>query len=122
MAERAPVDPATRTSKRVVNRFWYILLIAPFIGTLTMPFYAHAKPELWGFPFFYWYQFLWVIIAVAITAVVYALTTTSDAPPPQPPSGGTGVYPAAPTEPAPGRRIARPTTYGERPSRLRGEQ
>jgi Protein of unknown function (DUF3311) len=26
---------------------------------------------LWGFPFFYWYQFAWVIGASALLAIVY---------------------------------------------------
>ena len=30
-------------------------------------------PRLAGIPFFIWYQFLWIIIGVAITGVVYAL-------------------------------------------------
>ncbi|MGO4211186.1 DUF3311 domain-containing protein [Terriglobus sp. YAF25] len=28
-------------------------------------------PDLMGFPFFYWYQLAWVIIASAIMLVVY---------------------------------------------------
>jgi hypothetical protein len=53
--------------------WWLLLLVIPFIGTLWLPFYAHFTPTLWGLPFFYWYQFLWVIITVAITAFVYWL-------------------------------------------------
>jgi len=53
------------------RRWLYILLIVPFIATLWVPFYAGAKPELNGIPFFYWYMFLWVIITAVLTAVVY---------------------------------------------------
>lgn len=53
------------------RRWLYILLIAPFIATLWVPFYSGAKPELNGIPFFYWYMFLWVIITAVLTAVVY---------------------------------------------------
>ncbi len=52
---------------------WYLLLIIPFIGTLFPSFYAAATPTLWGFPFFYWYQFLWVIISSIITLLVYLI-------------------------------------------------
>ncbi len=50
-----------------------LLLIVPFIALLLPTLYAHAEPRLAGVPFFIWYQFLWVILGVAITGVVYAL-------------------------------------------------
>lgn len=50
---------------------WNLLLLLPFCAMLTPAFYAKAEPTLFGFPFFYWYQFLWVIIAAALTAIVY---------------------------------------------------
>jgi hypothetical protein len=55
-------------------RGWLLLLIVPFIGTLWVPFYDSAEPALGGVPFFYWYQFLWVAIGAALTAVVYFAT------------------------------------------------
>ena len=54
------------------SRWLYLLLIVPFVAMLWVPSYAAATPALGGVPFFYWYQFLWVIITVALTAVVYA--------------------------------------------------
>jgi len=33
--------------------------------------YARATPVLLGFPFFYWYQLAWVLLASAIMAIVY---------------------------------------------------
>ena len=30
-------------------------------------------PRLWGFPFFYWYQLLWVFIASGCTYLAYRL-------------------------------------------------
>ena len=29
-------------------------------GLLIVPLYNHDEPSLFGFPFFYWYQFAWV--------------------------------------------------------------
>jgi uncharacterized protein DUF3311 len=54
---------------------WYWLLILPAIGLLFPGVYARATPALFGFPFFYWYQLLWVLIAAAITGMVYLLTS-----------------------------------------------
>ena len=46
----------------------------PWIGVVWVPFYNKIEPVLWGFPFFYWYQLLWVLISAVITAVVYMKT------------------------------------------------
>ena len=48
-----------------------LLLLLPFIGLLWVPFYNSAEPQLWGFPFFYWYQFVWVFITSFLIWVVY---------------------------------------------------
>ena len=53
---------------------WYILLLIPFIAILWVPSYASASPDLAGIPFFYWYQFLWVLISAVLTAAVYFVT------------------------------------------------
>jgi hypothetical protein len=60
----------------MTRRVWYLLLLLPFVALLWPPFYAKTEPKLGGFPFFYWYQFLWVLLGAAITAVVYLATTT----------------------------------------------
>ena len=52
-------------------RGWYVLLLLPFIGLLYPPLYAQHDPELFGFPFFYWYQFAWVPLAALLTWMVY---------------------------------------------------
>ena len=49
-----------------------LLLLLPFIGLLWVPFYNKAEPELWGFPFFYWYQFAWVFVTSILIWIVYA--------------------------------------------------
>jgi hypothetical protein len=56
------------------KQWWLLLLIIPFIGVLWVPFYNSLQPEFAGIPFFYWYQFLWVIISSGLTAVVYFAT------------------------------------------------
>ena len=56
------------------SRWWYALLALPLLGLLYPPLYATRDPELAGIPFFYWYQFGWVIAAAIITLVVYLAT------------------------------------------------
>jgi Protein of unknown function (DUF3311) len=48
-----------------------LLLALPFLGLLWTPFYNQDLPALFGFPFFYWYQFLWVPLASLIIGMVY---------------------------------------------------
>jgi Protein of unknown function (DUF3311) len=49
---------------------WLILLI-PYIALLWLPFYNDTHPSFAGFPFFYWYQFLWVPLTSLLIYVVY---------------------------------------------------
>ena len=51
-----------------------VLFAAALIGTLWVPFYNHLTPVLWGFPFFYWYQLMWVPIVAILAAVAYLLS------------------------------------------------
>jgi len=53
---------------------WQLLLVVPFVATLWVPFYNRLEPRMWGIPYFYVYQFAWIAISVAITAVVYFAT------------------------------------------------
>jgi hypothetical protein len=57
--------------RREGSRWWYLLLLPPFIGLLWVPFYASDTPELFGFPFFYWYQFVWVPVTALLTWIVF---------------------------------------------------
>jgi Na+/melibiose symporter-like transporter len=56
------------------SRWWYALLALPLIGLLYPPVYARRDPQLAGIPFFYAYQFAWVVVAVLLTLVVYLKT------------------------------------------------
>jgi uncharacterized protein DUF3311 len=53
------------------RRWWLLLLVLPYAGLCFPQMYARAAPAVWGFPFFYWYQFAWVIIASALLGIVY---------------------------------------------------
>jgi hypothetical protein len=35
--------------------------------------YVRTTPALWGFPFFYWYQFGWVLLTSAMLGFVYKM-------------------------------------------------
>lgn len=56
------------------SRVWYWLLLVPLLGTLIPPLYNREDPALFGLPFFYWYQLVWVPIGVLVTVIVYRRT------------------------------------------------
>jgi hypothetical protein len=53
---------------------WYWLLVIPFLGLAFPALYARAEPAVFGFPFFYWYQFVWLLVSSTVTALVYLRT------------------------------------------------
>ena len=50
-----------------------VLLAIPIVALLWVSSYARETPRLWGFPFFFWYQFLWVFICAACTYAAHRL-------------------------------------------------
>ena len=53
---------------------WYILLVIQFAGVLITGIYTRETPKLGGIPFFYWYQFAWIIVSAILTWIVYLAT------------------------------------------------
>jgi hypothetical protein len=64
----------SRSTSPAVRVVVAVLLIAPFAAYLAVPSYARVKPRLAGFPFFYWWQLLWVIITAVFIGIAYLLT------------------------------------------------
>ena len=50
-----------------------VLLAIPIVGLLWVSSYARVEPILAGFPFFIWYQFLWVFLCAACTLAAYRI-------------------------------------------------
>ena len=49
------------------------MLLVPLLSLVT-PLYNSDKPRLFGFPFFYWLQFMFIPLGVVCVAVVYVKT------------------------------------------------
>jgi hypothetical protein len=62
--------PPAITVRRVLAG---LCIVAPFIALLWVSSFAKLGPQLWGIPFFYWYQMLWVLLAGGLTAIAYVL-------------------------------------------------
>ena len=50
-----------------------VLLLIPLVALALVPVYAADGPRLWGFPFFYWYQLLWVFVAAGCTYAAHVV-------------------------------------------------
>ncbi len=57
--------------KRGGWNWWYSLFGVQFAVLLWPGLYNRVEPRLFGIPFFYWFQLLWVILGALSTAVVY---------------------------------------------------
>jgi hypothetical protein len=51
-----------------------VLLLVAVLGTLIVPIYARTTPALGAFPFFYWYQLVWVPVVAILTTICYLIS------------------------------------------------
>ena len=91
-------EPAHARPRRSQHRgVWAViavLLAAVLAGTLWVPFYNRPAPAWGGWPFFYWYQLLWVPVVALISWCAYLLTRLGQGGPRTPAAGpGPGAGP-----------------------------
>jgi hypothetical protein len=67
--------PAGDAARR--RRWWYLLFVVQVAAIVWPPLYNRIEPMWHGIPFFYWYQFLWLIVGGVLTAIVYCATEKS---------------------------------------------
>jgi hypothetical protein len=73
-----PDRPAGGSSRGL----WILILVllAPAVVVpLVVPIYDRTDPELFGFPFFFWFQFALVLGAAVLTASAFVLSSRADA-------------------------------------------
>ena len=46
-------------------------VLAPTVAVIAVPTYNSATPRLGGFPFFYWYQLMWVVLTGILMVAAY---------------------------------------------------
>lgn len=54
---------------------WVALFLVLFLVALWVPFYNRVNPTLFGAPFFYWFQFIWIIVGAVVTGFAYLCKT-----------------------------------------------
>jgi hypothetical protein len=72
MAE--PESPETVPAARSDRSPWNWLLLIPIVLPVLTFLFNHDAPRLFGFPSFYWLQFLFILVGVATTSLVYQMT------------------------------------------------
>ena len=61
-------EPKPGKVKRVV---WHLILFVPFFTAIWVPLYNRVEPSFYGIPFFYWFQFVLIVVAAAVTGAAY---------------------------------------------------
>ncbi len=83
MSEPSPGTPASPDGtgggrpRRRTGTTWAVvraLLVVGIVVPLLVPLYARQTPSLFGFPFFYWFQFLMIPIVSALTYTAFRLS------------------------------------------------
>lgn len=54
-----------------------VLLAIPCVAVLAVPWFNRAEPRLFGMPFFYWWQLMWVPLSSVFIGIVYKMATPS---------------------------------------------
>jgi hypothetical protein len=68
-----PLDQPAPEQRRDTSP-WHWLLLLPLVVVLIPQLYNRLRPELFGIPFFYWYQLAVIAVGVGSTLVVYRKT------------------------------------------------
>lgn len=75
-----PPEPDVRPEPRRSHRLptgtaiaVVVLLAIPCLALALVPIYSRETPKIGGWPFFYWYQVLWVLITPVLTYAAYVL-------------------------------------------------
>ena len=76
MSQHAPAP-----TRRPSSGLWaliLVLLIPAVVIPLWVPLYDKTDPSLWGFPFFFWFQFALILGSAVVVAIAYALSLSAD--------------------------------------------
>ena len=68
-------------SRRSSTGLWaliVVILLPAVVIPLWVPLYDRTDPTLWGFPFFYWFQFALILMSAVLTSVAYALSQAGE--------------------------------------------
>ena len=79
MTDSRPSPPPQTSSSRGLWILICVLLTPAVVVPLLVGVYDRVEPTLFGFPFFYWFQFALILGATALTGLCYWISTIADA-------------------------------------------
>ena len=68
-------------SRRPSTGVWSLIilvLLPAVVLPLWVPLFDKTDPSLFGFPFFFWFQFALILMAAALTLAAYGLSLIAD--------------------------------------------
>lgn len=70
-----PKAAGTDPRWRITPTKWLVavILLIGIVVPLLVSTYDSVEPRLFGFPFFYWYQLLWVFVTAGLCGLAYWL-------------------------------------------------
>ncbi len=78
MSQRSS-EPASRPASGT-RPIWAVVALLLIVGTvvpLLVGTYDSEKPTLFGFPFYYWFQFLLIPVVSILTYIAFRLSTSA---------------------------------------------
>jgi hypothetical protein len=70
-------QPSSAHPRRPSTALWAVIvvvLLPAVVIPLWVPLYDKTDPTLWGFPFFFWFQFAMILMSAVLTVVAYGLS------------------------------------------------
>ena len=55
-----------------------VILLPAVVLPLWVPLYDKTDPTLWGFPFFFWFQFALILFSAVCTVAAFALSNLAE--------------------------------------------
>ncbi len=76
MSEQSSAHP-----RRPSTAVWAVILVVllpAVVLPLWVPLYDKTDPTLWGFPFFFWFQFALIMLSAVLTSIAYGLSQLAE--------------------------------------------
>jgi hypothetical protein len=71
---QGPPPPRLIHSRTTDRSRWNWLLLVPILLPLITVIYNRENPHLLGWPFFFWFQLLFTLLAAGVSAIVFVMT------------------------------------------------